>query len=123
MANEQKAIQAYSSLRATTRTPRALEYEALAIATRRLEANAATASEAFPALAMALHANRKIWAVFASDMLNPGNPLSAETKAGIYSLALFTFQETSRILGRQGDIRNLIEINLSVLRGLRSEAA
>lgn len=123
MVNELKAIQAYSSTRATTRTPRALEYEALAISTRRLEAHSKIASEAFPEFAKALHDNRRLWAVFASDVLNAENPLPAETKAGIYSLALFTSQETSRILNRKGDVRNLIDINLSVLRGLQSEAA
>lgn len=123
MANEHKAIQAYASARATTQTPRALEYETLARVTRRLEACTGRRPGSFPELASALHDNRRLWTVFASDVANPSNPLPTETKAGIYSLALFTSQETSRILAHQGDVSALVEINLSVLRGLQPEAA
>lgn len=121
MGNQETALRAYASARATTRTPRAIEYEALAGITKRLETS--DASLQFSELARVLHDNRKIWNIFAADIVNPGNPLPPDLKAGILSLAAFVSQETSRILSRRGDIDALVEINLSILRGLRGEAA
>ena len=121
MGNENLALRAYASARATTRTPRAIEYEALAGITQRLEASDAISG--FSEMARVLHDNRKIWSIFAADIANPGNRLPPELKAGIFSLAAFVSQETSKILSRRGDIVVLVEINLSMLRGLRGELA
>ena len=79
-------------------------------------------SAGFAALTEALHANRKLWKIFAIDVADPGNKLPKDLKARLFYLAEFTSHHTSKVLARQATAEPLLEINTAILRGLRSEA-
>ncbi|MCC0062972.1 MAG: flagellar biosynthesis regulator FlaF [Defluviimonas sp.] len=114
------AQSAYGSA-AATRTDRDTEYDALARITHRL--HGLNAKSDFSSLVRALHDNRALWSIFATDVAERTNPLPADLKARIVYLARFTGLHTRRILAGEADTSALVEINTAVMRGLRHEAA
>lgn len=114
-----QAQRAYSAARGTTRTPRRLEYEALAGISARIRASADAGATGFPALAAAIHDNRRIWTVFAAQAASSANPLPEQLRAGIISLAEFTFGHSAKVLARTASVDPILEINASIMRGLR----
>jgi flagellar protein FlaF len=118
-----QAQRAYSAASAHTRTPRNLEYDAVARITHRLKSADKKGGEEFPTLVEALHENRKMWNIFAADVADTANKLPQELKAKIFYLAEFTSQHTSKVLARQANVAPLLEINTAILHGLRSGAA
>ncbi len=117
-----QAQHAYSAARGTIRTPRRLEYEALAGITARMRAASEQGVAGFTALAAALHDNRKIWRVFAVEAASDANPLPESLRARLVSLAGFTQQHSSKVLARAGTVEPLLEINTAIMRGLRDGA-
>ncbi|MEO0371876.1 MAG: flagellar biosynthesis regulator FlaF [Pseudomonadota bacterium] len=136
----QLAQTAYGSGTRSVRTPRGVEYEAFARVTSRLKSvakelanvkrNAAsTKSKAhvqvtgqFGELTQALNENNQLWTLLAADVADSGNGLPDELRAGILSLAEFTRTHTSKVLKSEASVVPLLEINISVMRGL-SEAS
>lgn len=114
-----QAQNAYAAARGTTRTPRSLEYEALAGITARLRGAAEQGPDGFRALAAAIHDNRRIWTVFATQAASDNNPLPDQLRAGLISLANFTFGHSGKVLARTASVAPLLEINASIMRGLR----
>lgn len=116
-----KAQQAYGAAGATLRSPANVEYDAVARITRQLIAADRTRDSDFPGFVSALHRNRKLWSVFATDVANPGNPLPADLKARIFALADFSRRHTSRVLAGSAEIAPLVEVNMAILRGLQAQ--
>jgi flagellar biosynthesis activator protein FlaF len=117
---------AYARAAAQTRTPRTLEYELLARITHRIKAESARqdAPDApLAPLAAALHDNRSLWTVLASDVAEPGNGLPQTLRARLFYLAEFTRRHTSAVLAGKANADILIDINTAVMRGLRGEGA
>ena len=116
-----QAQNAYRSESQPIRTDRGTEYEIFARITHRLRQAAAKAKGVTPALATAVHDNRRLWAMLAADVAGDGNRLPAELRARIVYLAEFTRTYSSRILnGASAD--PLIEINSSMMSGLRQRS-
>lgn len=123
-----KAKSAYAAAKAPTRTTKDREYDVIARATHGLALAQKTASakkgpEGFRILADALHTNRKMWTIFEVDLLADENGLPQDVKANLISLAEFTRQHTSKVLSRKANVRPLIEVNMAIMRGLRSGAS
>lgn len=110
----------YGAALAPSRTPDATEYEIFVRVTRAL---GSAKSQAFPALAAALHDNQKLWLTLAAAVADPENALPTELRAKIFYLAEFTRAQTRRILYARtpeaDDIEALIDVNTAVMRGLR----
>jgi flagellar protein FlaF len=115
------ARSAYAASANPARTPRGTEYEAFARITAGLRAASLAGSAGFPSLAAAVHENRQLWTILASDVAEAGNGLGAELRARIFYLAEFTLQHSSRVLAGAGDPAILVEINTAVMGGLRNE--
>jgi len=118
-----QAQRAYSAASAPTRTPRNMEYEVIARITHRIRSADQQGNEGYSALVEALYDNNKLWNIFAIDVADAANQLPKELKAQVFYLAEFTQQHTSKVLARQASVAPLLEINTSILRGLRSGAA
>ena len=116
-----KAQQAYGSAGATLRSPVSLEYDAVARITRQLLAADRTRESDFPGFVTALHRNRRLWSVFATEVADPGNPLPADLRARIFALADFSRRHTSKVLAGTEDITPLVEVNMAILRGLQAQ--
>ena len=112
------ARNAYAAAATPTRTSRDSEYDALARVTQRLRS-----ASGFPQLASALHDNRSLWTLLASDVADSGNGLQPELRARIFYLATFTSEHSRKVLAGRADAGVLVEINTAVMRGLRSGGA
>jgi flagellar biosynthesis activator protein FlaF len=113
------AQKAYSKAANPTRTDRGAEYEIFAQITRQLVSTAAARKKSFPAFAAALHENTRLWTTIAADVADPGNRLNASLRAQLFYLFEFTAQHTPKVLANKADVDVLIEINTSIMRGLR----
>ncbi len=116
-----QARRAYSAASAPTRTPKNIEYEAVARVTARLQEAARKGPTGFPALAEAVHDNIRLWTLFAADVAGNGNGLPKELRARLFYLAEFTRAHSSKVLSQQASVTPLLEVNTAVLRGLRGE--
>ncbi len=114
------AKMAYSAPGQPTQTPRSTEYELFSRITRRLRAASAKFPVDFPALVEALHDNRKLWNALAVDVADASNGLPKELRAQIFYLAEFTNHHTRKVLSDKASADVLIEINTTIMRGLKS---
>lgn len=112
---------AYTTSAAPIRTARGTEYTAFAKITHQLRVAAVKKKTSFPEFVKALDDNRKLWNILARDVASPNNQLPKELRAQIFYLAEFTRQHTSDILKGKADAASIIEINTSIMRGLRHE--
>ncbi|WP_146347496.1 flagellar biosynthesis regulator FlaF [Falsiphaeobacter marinintestinus] len=117
-----QARRAYSAASAPTRTPKSIEYEAVARITARIQDAAQNGTAGFPALVAALHENVRLWTIFAADLADKDNGLPPDLRARLFYLSEFTRHHTSKVLARKDTVTPLLEINTAVLRGLRGEA-
>jgi len=109
----------YASATAPIRSEKSIEYDVLAKITRRLKLATEEGPSGFPALAAALHDNKRLWNAFAIDVSHPENGLPDLLRARLFYLAEFTHEHSRAVLSRKADASALIEVNLAVLRGLR----
>ncbi|MCB1347245.1 MAG: flagellar biosynthesis regulator FlaF [Maritimibacter sp.] len=113
---------AYATNKAPIRTPRGIEYEAFARITHRLKAAAERGKPGFPALAQALHLNRRLWSLLAADVAETGNGLPQDLRARIFYLAEFTNAHSRKVMRGEDSVEALIDINTAMMRGLREKA-
>ena len=113
---------AYARSAAPIRTDRGTEYDAFARITAALRSTAASAKKDFPALVRALHENRRLWTLLGTSVADPENKLPQDLRGRIFYLAEFSQQHTSKVLDGSASADILVEINTSVMKGLRSQA-
>jgi flagellar protein FlaF len=118
-----RAQQAYGRSSAPVRTHRGTEYAVFMRVTQQLKASAQQGREAFPALAAAIHENRRLWAALAADVAGPANGLSPDLRARLFYLSEFTYQHSAKVLAGKASVGALIEINAAVMRGLAGQGA
>lgn len=113
--------QSYKSSTPATSTPRALEYDAFARVTSKLKtANSSPATVVDEIqLQTALHENLRLWDVLVLDIAASENALPDPLKAGLAYLARATHEHSRRIRNGSGDLQILLDINASVMKGLR----
>lgn len=117
------ARSAYSNTTSISRNGRETEYDAFVRVTASLaNANSAKGPDAFAQLNEAVFLNRRLWSILATDVADEKNGLPPETRAAILSLANFTSQHSKKVLRREAGVDALIEINSTIMRGLRSKA-
>lgn len=118
-----QAAAAYGQSQSHIGTPRTTEYDIMARVTRALKTTALTRDTRFADFVAALHANRRLWTHLAASVADKDNSLAPEIRANIFYLAEFTETHSRKALSKQADIDVLLEINLSVMRGLLSEGS
>lgn len=114
---------AYSQHGAPTRTDRGTEYEVFARVTNALRIAASKGAQGFPDLADAIHKNRRLWTLLATDVASQENSLPQELRARIFYLAEFTQDYSPKVLRQGASIAPLLEINASIMRGLTAGSA
>ena len=122
MALQQLAHDLYKTAPAHTGAPRNLEYDAVARITRKLRDAGRKGRPGFADLAEALHMNRQLWTLFATNVADSDNALPESRRAQVFYLAEFTHAHSGKVLAGEANIRPLLEINTAVLRGLRGGA-
>lgn len=114
-----RARLAYAGPSQPVRTARDAEYDVIARVTYRLKS--AADGEHFPALAQAVHDNRRLWAALGEDVAEEGNALPPPLRAQLAYLSAFTRQHSSKVLEGSASPEVLIDINTAVMRGLRRD--
>jgi flagellar protein FlaF len=119
MSYRPNARSGYAAASAPIRTDRGTEYAVFAQTTSRLKALDETDKTGFPALAAAVTDNQRLWGVLFEDLMNDGNGLPDALRANLIGLAEFTRRHSLQVLAGKASIAPLIEINTSIMRGLR----
>ena len=115
---------AYTSSSAPVRTERGTEYDVFSRVTHALKAaTEKTEKSDYPAFISALHENRKLWTLLAVDVADAENGLPSQLRAQLFYLAEFTQKHTSLVIAGKADPAPLIDVNTSVMRGLRQGRA
>lgn len=123
MIHQTLAKAAYGQDRATIRTDRGTEYELFARVTHKLRQAAAKGKPGFAALAEAIHLNRNLWTLLATDVAGKDNGLPKDLKARIFYLSEFTHDYSAKVLSKGASIAPLVEVNAAMMRGLRGGEA
>jgi flagellar protein FlaF len=71
----------------------------------------------------ALDWNRRLWTTLASDCSRNDNALPVGVRAQIISLSLWVNRHTSAVMRKEESFQPLIDVNRSIMEGLRLQAA
>ncbi len=118
-----QAMRGYNEHAVSTRSDRRAEYDVIARVTQGLRDRAVNSKSDYAGFAEALHTNQRLWTALVVDVSDEKNPLPAELKARIAYLADFTRQHTRQVLRKKASVLPLLEINMALLRGLKTEGA
>ncbi len=119
MSPNSQARSAYAT--GAVRTARGSEYAIFAKITHALRVLDETDASAYAALARAVHDNLRLWGALATDLRSDGNQLPDALRASLISLAEFVRKHSMRVLAGKASIEPLIDINTSIMRGLRGD--
>ncbi|WP_026352454.1 flagellar biosynthesis regulator FlaF [Yoonia vestfoldensis] len=117
----EQARQAYAPTQMAIRTDRAIESQLLSQVTARLRRTLSDDVVNFPALASAIYDNRRIWAALAASVADQDNHLPPDLRAKLFYLAEFTDRHSQKVLAGKADVQALVDINVSVMRGLNGQ--
>ncbi len=70
----------------------------------------------------ALNRNLELWTLLATDLLHPENRLNEATRKSLLELSIFVRRSSMQILSGEGEISDLVEVNESIMGGLRGSA-
>jgi len=115
------SVAAYRQSMRDTITPRELEHRVFAQVTAELEA-CGRAGDRF-AIIRAVDRNRRLWGAMVTDLAGQDNLLPAALKAGLISLGLWVNRYSGTVLTEDSPVQPLIDVNRTVMQGLRSPAA
>ena len=117
------AQSAYSQASSIAPLSRDTEYRAFSQVTRRMAGAMPVTAQSFPRLVEALHQNQRLWTMLAADVAGEQNRLPRQLRAQIFYLYEFTAQHTRKVLRKEADPDILVELNTTVMRGLRAATA
>jgi flagellar protein FlaF len=110
---------AYASAAAPIRTERDSEYAVFARVTHALKSLDESDKRAFTQLAEAVTDNQRLWSTLSEDLMHDGNKLPDALRAQLIGLAEFVRKHSLQVLAGKASIVPLIDINTSIMRGLR----
>jgi flagellar protein FlaF len=115
------ASSAYGAIIRHTESPREIEYRVFEQVTSALEV-AERPGAHFMQRIRATHDNRGLWQTLACDLAGEDNGFPAPLKANLISLAVWVTRETDRVMTEGGSLLDLIDINRTIMQGLRPAA-
>ncbi len=110
--------EAYRTAQKSTANPRDAEYRAFSEATRLLLSAKESGRADLKQLIEAVHLNRTLWGVLASDCADAANELPSETRALIISLARWVSLYSSDVMQKKESVEPLIDVNRIIMDGL-----
>jgi flagellar protein FlaF len=111
----------YAMATQPVRTDRGSEYALFARVTAGLRSVDARSAEQFPALARAVHDNRRLWNALADDLALEQNGLPVALKTQLIGLAGFVRRHSDEVLAGRAQVGVLVDINTAIMKGLRGE--
>jgi flagellar biosynthesis activator protein FlaF len=70
-----------------------------------------------------LSENVRLWSALKADLISPGNALPADLRGGLVNLAAFVERHTGAVLGGEGKVAALIDVNRPVIAALSGSTA
>lgn len=119
MLNSFQAHTVYKQAQKELSSPKGIELKVFMSVTSAIKAVNMDAPGAKSKLYEALLENAELWRVIFIDLINPENALPTDLKHNLISLADFTQKHTQAVLGGHADHQVLLDINESVIAGLR----
>ncbi len=120
MISTSLAQTAYAASVTSVRTERGTEYAAFQKVTAVLN-RARRADAPMSERAQALHDNRKLWTILASDLADNDNGLPQSLRAQLFYLAEFSLLQSRKALHDPAALQALVDINTAVMRGLSGQ--
>ena len=114
-------VTAYQKAQRAAENPRRTEYRLFGQVTGAL-IDAQSAGAQGIKLIDAIDWNRRMWSTLAIDCMDNGNKLPKEVRAQIVSLSLWVNKYSSEVMQKGASLEPLIEINRTIMQGLRSAA-
>ncbi|MBL4906728.1 MAG: flagellar biosynthesis regulator FlaF [Sneathiella sp.] len=114
-------FEAYKKANLATENPTQTEYRLFAEITRELE-TANTRDTTFSNRINALFRNNQLWLTIQTDLVSDQNKLDKETKAGLFSLAIWVEKFSFPAMRTSADLEPLISINKQIMQGLSGAA-
>jgi flagellar protein FlaF len=114
------SVNAYHRARTMVESARATEHRLMSQITGEMM-NARDQGLCGAALMPVLHRNREVWSAFSSACGANGNQLPDELRASIVSIGLWVDRYTSDVVGGRDSIDGLIDVNRSIIDGLKGE--
>jgi flagellar biosynthesis activator protein FlaF len=111
----------YAQAAAPVRTDRSSEYAVFAKVTAGLKVADESDKAQFPALARAVYDNQRLWGALEDDLLIETNGLPTSLKAQLLGIANFVRRHSAEVLAGRASIAPLIDINTSIMKGLRGD--
>jgi flagellar protein FlaF len=120
MSTAARAIQGYRSVQLHTESGRGVEAKLFAEITAELVRAARNGKAGFQDLVTALHRNRLLWDALMVDLADRRNGLPDALRAELIGLGHFVRTFSGHVLRGQEDVQPLIDVNSSILAGLRA---
>ena len=122
MTNSFQAHQAYKNAQRELTSSKGIELKVFQRVTSDLRSVNLDEIGGAAKLAEAVVQNAKLWRILFVDLINPENELPMPLKESLLSLADFTQKHTFKVLSGDADHQVLIDINQSIIQGLRDSA-
>jgi flagellar protein FlaF len=113
------SLQAYQQAATRAETPKETEYRLFAQVTLALIEAAKCDPSDIRGRIDALDWNRRMWSTLGTACADSENALPQELRASIISLSIWVGKHTSLVMRRQEEIQPLIDVNRSIMQGLR----
>jgi flagellar protein FlaF len=114
-------LKAYQNTQRNTEDPRSTEYRLFGQVTGAL-IDARRDGKSGGPLAEAIDWNRQLWRTLAADCLDDRNQLPKEVRAHIVSLSLWIAKYSKQVTRDGASLDPLIEVNRTIMQGLRGAA-
>lgn len=122
MTNSFHAQQGYKTAQRELTSFKGIELKVFTAVTSALKSVDLEELNSMAKLAPALTDNAKLWNILLIDLVKPENELPLALKSSLISLAEFTQTHTLKVLAGEADHTVLIDINQSIIAGLRQSA-
>lgn len=119
MTNSLYAQNVYKTAQRELTSSKGIELKVFTAVTSSLKNVDLNATDKASKLAEAVVENAKLWRIMFMDLVNPENTLPQQLKEQLISLAEFTQAHTFKVLAGDADHQVLIDINESIISGLR----
>jgi len=118
-AQLQLAADGYSNSGKRIKDFRTQEYDVIIGVTRELQKLRDNANASFNDLVNAVHNNERLWITIGAQVSGDANALPQNLRASLLYISKFVSHHSNRVLKKNGDLGILVDLNVSVLRGLK----
>lgn len=112
------SLGSYQKVQRATESPRDSEYRLFGTVTSALM-DAQSCDRLDKKFIEALDWNRRMWGILASDCAGGDNALPEKLRAQIISISIWVSRYTSDVMRGEGDVEDLVDINKTIMEGLR----